>query len=156
MSIVNKLANKESLELSTSAVDYVTFVVQGQLFAVPATHIKEILRHQPLAPVPQADESIAGLMNLRGHIVTAIDPARKLGFEPSVTKTMCMVIEHTNELFALMVDKIGDVLRIGPSQIEANPASLSQSWQALSNGVHKIEGQLIVMLNVDTLFSFQA
>ncbi|RYE39719.1 MAG: chemotaxis protein CheW, partial [Sphingobacteriales bacterium] len=52
---------------------YVSFIVAGQLFGIPVTQVREILKRQDVAHVPLAPKKVAGSLNLRGRIVTAIN-----------------------------------------------------------------------------------
>jgi purine-binding chemotaxis protein CheW len=56
-----------------------TFRIDGLLFGVEITHVQEVLRAQPMTPVPLANAAVRGLINLRGQIVTALDLRHRLG-----------------------------------------------------------------------------
>jgi purine-binding chemotaxis protein CheW len=91
------------------------------------------------------------LLNLRGRIVTAIDlrlrlglPAREDGATP-----VAVGIEERGELYGLIVDRVGDVLRLERSTYQPNPANLDQRWGEVCAGVHRLDHELMVVLNVD-------
>jgi purine-binding chemotaxis protein CheW len=131
--------------------DYVTFSAGGQIFGLPIARVQEVFRPARITRVPLAGAQIAGVLNLRGRIVTAIDmrnrldlQARAEGLEP-----MAIGIEMRGESFGLLVDTLGEVLRLADADIEANPVNLDRKLASVSAGVHRLDGQLLVVLDVD-------
>src|SRR5580692_5233269 len=61
---------------------YVTLTVAGQLCGIPVLGVRDILAEQPITRIPLAPPDIAGSLNLRGRIVTAIDLRRRLNLPP--------------------------------------------------------------------------
>jgi purine-binding chemotaxis protein CheW len=92
-------------------------------------------------------------MNLRGHIVTAINRRRKLGITPPDlnARSMCLVIDHQGELVSLLVDSIGDVMDVPRKDIINNPASLNEAWKKVSFGIVRLAKELLVVLQADML-----
>jgi purine-binding chemotaxis protein CheW len=101
--------------------------------------------------VPLAGAQIAGVLNLRGRIVTAIDMRSRLGLQAreEALAPMAIGIESRGESFGLLVDALGEVLRLSDSDIEANPINLDRKLAGVSAGVHRLDGQLLVALDVD-------
>lgn len=133
----------------------VTFRVAGQLFGLQATKVRDVLRPAALMRVPLAKSYVAGAMNLRGHIVTAINLKSKLGIDKTQEnkRSMCLVVEHHGELVSLLVDSIGDVMDYAEADIASNPASLSEAWKAVSAGIVRLKNELLVILQPETLLS---
>jgi len=151
MGILRQRANT-----SSDGEQLVTFTVDGQVFGIPALSVRDVLRQQPLTSVPLARPEIAGAINLRGHIVTAIDlrarlgaPARDIG-----AKSMCVVVESTGESFCLIVDAVGDVISVRDSEIEPNPGSLPAIWAQIARGVYRASDRLLLLLDVDQMLAF--
>ncbi len=149
---MNAISNIHAVRASAS--DYLTFVVGQQMFAVRAVEVRDVLRRQTIAPIPRAPSQVAGLMNLRGHIVTALDLHVILNCakwdEP---RPMSIVVEHRGEPFCLMVDRVGEVLSVAESEIEANPGSMPPALSAYSRGVVKSGEHLILILELTHLFT---
>jgi purine-binding chemotaxis protein CheW len=105
------------------------------------------LRH-PLAP-----PSIAGSLNLRGRIVTAINMRACLDMADRApgAKTMSVVVENKGELYSLMIDSVGDVMNLPYSDYEKNPATLNPQWRALCQGIYRLKDKLLVVLDVPRL-----
>jgi purine-binding chemotaxis protein CheW len=133
--------------------DYVTFATAGQIFGLPIARVQEVFRPTRITRVPLAGEQIAGVLNLRGRIVTAIDVRRRLGLQAREEglAPMAIGIEFRGESFGLLVDTLGEVLRLSDGDIEANPINLDRKLAGVSAGVHRLHGQLLVVLDVDSV-----
>ena len=131
--------------------DYVTFTTAGQIFGLPIARVQEVFRPTRITRVPLAGAQIAGVLNLRGRIVTAIDMRSRLGLpvREGAAAPMAIGIESRSESFGLLVDALGEVLRLSDGDIEANPVNLDRKLAGVSAGVHRLDGQLLVVLDVD-------
>jgi purine-binding chemotaxis protein CheW len=131
--------------------EFVTFVVAGQMFGLPIARVQDVFKPARITRVPLAAPEIAGVLNLRGRIVTTIDMRRRLGVEPrdEGAAPMAIGIEANGESFGLLVDAVGEVLKVPASDREANPINLDGKLAALSGGVYRLEGQLLVVLEID-------
>jgi purine-binding chemotaxis protein CheW len=136
--------------------DFVTVRLAGQLVGIPVLSVHDVLSPQKITFVPHAPESVAGVLNLRGRIVTAIDLRRRLGLPPRENgqASMSVVIEHNGDPYSLQIDSVGEVLSLSSDVYERNPVSLDQVWQVISNGIYKLDGELIVVLDIDRLLDF--
>lgn len=141
--------------MSADAEMLVTMRVHGQLFGVPVQHVRDVLREQKMAQVPLAPPEIAGSINLRGRIVTVMNVRErlKLPAKKDDSRQMFVVIEHKNELYSLMVDKVGDVMNIAHNKIEKTPANMSANWREVASGIHRLDGELLVIINPEKLMT---
>jgi purine-binding chemotaxis protein CheW len=96
----------------STADRYCTFWVDGLFFGVEVCDVQEVLRYHDMTPVPRAPESVFGLINLRGQIVTALDLRHRLGLSerPVGQLPMNVVVRSRDEVVSLLVDDIGDVI----------------------------------------------
>jgi purine-binding chemotaxis protein CheW len=131
--------------------EYVTATVGGQLFGLPIARVQDVFVLDRLTRVPLAPPEIAGVLNLRGRIVTAIDLRRRLGLAPLAEprKRMAIGIECKGESFGLLIDAIGEVMNLPSSGREDNPVNLEARLARVSAGVHRLEDRLMVVLDVD-------
>jgi purine-binding chemotaxis protein CheW len=131
--------------------EYVTATVAGQLFGLSIARVQDVFVLDRLTRVPLSPPEIAGVLNLRGRIVTAIDLRRRLGLAPSgeARKRMAIGIEHKGESYGLLIDVIGEVLNLPSSGREGNPVNLEARLARVSAGVHRLEDRLMVVLDVD-------
>lgn len=148
MSVVTAM---DSAADQTGARDFVTMSVGDQLFGIPVLAVQDVLSAQRITRIPLAPPEVAGALNLRGRIVTAIDLRRRLGLPPRDAEkaAMSVVVDHRGELFSLIVDVVGEVMTLTADSFESNPPTLSATWREVSAGVYRLEAnRLLVVLDV--------
>jgi len=135
---------------------YVSIVIDGQLFGIPVLIVHDVLGPQRITRIPLAPPEVAGSLNLRGRIVTAIDVRLCLGLEKRSADqpSMSVVVDHGTEFYSLIVDNVGEVLTLPASSMERNPATLDPRWREISNGIYRLDEQLLVVLDADRLLDF--
>lgn len=136
---------------------FVTVYVDRQLFGIPVERVQDILVPEKIARIPLAPPEVAGSINLRGRIVTVIDVRTRLGLEKQEKaggNVMCVTVETGQELYSLRVDSVGNVLSLPVRSIEPNPSTLDPRWRTISAGVMRLEGELLIVLDVDSFLSF--
>ena len=136
-----------------TAEEFVTVTIAGQLFGLPIEQVQDVFMPDAITEVPLAAREVAGVLNLRGRIVTAIDMRKRLSLpmrEDGATR-MAVGIESKGESYGIVIDEVGEVLRLPQSTFEANPANLDPRWASISGGVQRLEGELMVILDVDRL-----
>jgi purine-binding chemotaxis protein CheW len=134
-----------------NVIEYVTVLIDDQLFGLPISRVQDVFMPNRLTRVPLASPEIAGVLNLRGRIVTAIDMRRRLGLPPRADGRPAMAVgtEFKDESYGLLIDSVGEVLKLADNTREPNPVNLDQHLTQVSGGVHRLEGQLMVILDVD-------
>lgn len=141
----------------SDSVDLVTVTIAGQLLGIPILSVEDVLGPQKISKIPLAHPAVAGVLNLRGRVVTAIDVRTRLGLPPndSGEPSMSVVVEHEREPYSLLVDSVGDVLSVPTSSYEPNPATLDARWARVSAGIYQLEDDLLVALEVGALLDFE-
>ncbi len=136
---------------------FVSFVIADQLFGIPVTQVQDVLARCDITPVPLAPPEVAGSLNLRGRIVTAIEVRRRLGLEPRQADApwMNIVVEHAHELYSLIVDSVGEVLNLPAADKERNPATLEPEFAEFSRGIYRLENRLLVELDAAALLRLE-
>ncbi|WP_068087213.1 chemotaxis protein CheW [Polycladidibacter stylochi] len=136
-------------------IQYVTVMIGGQLFGLPISRVHDVFVPEQVTRVPLAPREVEGVLNLRGRIVTAINMRRRLQLPPleDTKDIMAVGIEHKGESFGLVIDTVGEVLNLPKREQEANPSNLDKRWAEISGGVHRLSGQLMVIIDVDRLLS---
>jgi purine-binding chemotaxis protein CheW len=134
---------------------FLTLTVAGQGCAVPVLLVRDVLGPQAITRIPLAPPEIAGSLNLRGRIVTAVDLRLRLGLPPreATTAPMSVVVEQSGELYSLQVDEVGEVVPLPASGFEPNPPTLDPFWRDVSRGVHRQEDRLVIALEVDRVLA---
>ena len=133
-----------------TANEYVTVKIDGQLFGLPIEQVEDVFMPDAITMVPLSNPEVAGVLNLRGRIVTAIDMRQHLRLPPREDegKAMAVGVEYNQESYGLIIDQVGEVLRLSKSTFEKNPANLDERWSSISIGVHRLENELLVVLDV--------
>ena len=135
--------------------EFVTMRVGGQLFGISVMAVQDVLRRQRIAKVPLAPKVVAGLLNLRGRIATAIDMRVRLGMDPfeNLSQAMNVVVEYRGDLYSMVVDSVGEVLSLPLDKFEHSPVNMSDSWRSVSAGVFKLDSNLLVILDVESIIN---
>jgi purine-binding chemotaxis protein CheW len=131
--------------------EYVTAMIGGQLFGLPISRVQDVFIPERMTRVPLAPPEIAGILNLRGRIVTAVDMRAKLGLEKRTSgrPPMAVGIDVRGESYGLLIDEIGEVLRLPDSERCPNPVNLDERLVKWASGVHQLDSQLLVLLDVE-------
>lgn len=149
------MSNVRNADISTdhSAEEYITVMIADQLFGLRILEVQDVFMPEAITAVPLASEDVAGVLNLRGRIVTAIDMRKRLGLPPLEQNhhAMAVGIESKGESYGLIIDKVGEVHRLSHDTFEPNPANLDPRWAAVSAGVHRLDGKLMVVIDVDRI-----
>ena len=137
--------------------EYVTVTIGDHMFGLPICRVQDVFVPDRLTRVPLAPPEVAGILNLRGRVVTAIDMRSRLDFgerEPG-TPVMAIGIELKGESYGLLVDAVGEVMRLHNSACEAKPANLDPRLSRVAAGIYRLEGQLMVVLDVDRVLDIR-
>jgi purine-binding chemotaxis protein CheW len=128
---------------------FCTFLLEGYLFGVPVPQVQEVIRFQPMTPVPLAPPEVKGMINLRGQIVLAIDLRQRLSLSPRPEGELPMnvVVRTADGAISLLVDEIGDVIEVEQSSFETPPETLQGPVRSTILGVYKLEGRLLHVLD---------
>jgi purine-binding chemotaxis protein CheW len=134
-----------------SLKEYVTATIGGQLFGLPILRVQDVFAPERVTRVPLAPPEIAGVLNLRGRIVTLIDLSRRLGLDQGGQRgpVMAIGVESRGESYGLLIDSIGEVLKLDEDAREANPLNLDPALARVSAGIYRLDGQLLMLLDVD-------
>lgn len=127
-----------------------TFYLDGQIFGIEVQSVQEVIKYQSMTKVPLSDDSVCGLINLRGQIVTAIDLRTRLGLperSPDQLPMNIIVRGPSGCATSFLVDRIGDVKMINSQRMERPPGTLTGIAGALVRGAYKTDAELILILD---------
>ena len=130
---------------------YVTAMIDGQLFGLPIVRVQDVFIPERLTRVPLAPPEIAGVLNLRGRIVTLIDLRRRfgLGERKEGEDVMAIGVESRGESYGLLIDRVGEVVELDGVAREPNPVNLDQRLAQMSSGIYRLDDQLLIVVDVD-------
>jgi purine-binding chemotaxis protein CheW len=121
--------------------EYVTALIGGQLFGLPILRVQDVFAPERLTAVPLSPPEVAGVLNLRGRIVTLIDMRCRLGLGSRV--------ESRGQSYGLLIDSVGEVLKLDNQSWEPNPSNLDARLASVSTGIYRLDSQLLMVLDVD-------
>jgi purine-binding chemotaxis protein CheW len=140
------------------STEYVTAMIGGQLFGLPIACVQDVFMPDRMTQVPLSSPDIAGILNLRGRIVTVIDMRCRLGVpqQKSEQPPMAIGIECRGESYGLLIDDIREVMMLPDSMRETNPVNLDPLLAQVSSGVIRLDAQLLVVLDIDRVLQVSA
>ena len=138
-------------------IEFVTVLIADQLFGLPISRVHDVFMVDRLTRVPLAPPEIAGILNLRGRVVTMIDMRRRLDLpaREEGRGNMAVGIEHRGESYGLLIDSVGEVLKISAASRDPNPVNLDPRWARVAEGVVQLEDRLMVVLDVERVLELK-
>jgi purine-binding chemotaxis protein CheW len=135
----------------------VTFKTGDYIFGVDVLQVQEVLKHQQLTPVPLATDEVRGLINLRGHIVTAIGMRERLKLKAASDETtqMNLIVSLRDGSASLVVDSVGDVITVDQRRYKSRPSNLKAPLKDIVTGVYELEKGLLLHINPDNACTTQ-
>jgi len=141
----------------TGEIEFVTVTIGEQLFGLAIDRVHDVFAAERLTRVPMARGEIAGILNLRGRIVTAIDMRKCLDLPPKeeCTNQMAVGIEFGGESYGLLIDEVGEVMKLPAVQQETVPVNLDSRWRSVAAGIYRLEEDLMIILDIDRVLDVQ-
>ena len=135
-----------------------TFFVEGLFLGIDVRNVQEVFRYQEMTPVPRSAKVVSGLINLRGQVVVAVDLRRRLELpdRSGGQLPMNVVVRTDDGPVSLLVDEIGDVVEVDAATFEPPPVTIEGATRAVVTGVHKFDGQLLMLLDIAKLIETAA
>ncbi len=144
------------------AKQYLVFSLCGETFALAIQGVKEIIEYGQLTEVPMMPKLVRGVINLRGAVVPVIDLAVRFGRAPTVVaRRTCIVIveivddDGTKQVIGVIVDAVNEVVEISPQEIEPPPSFGARIRVDFIEGMGKVGGQFIILLNLTHTLSIE-
>jgi purine-binding chemotaxis protein CheW len=160
---VAPLSRVAARPVSSEPAQYLTFMLGGETFAIGILAIKEIIEYQSLTAVPMMPECVRGVINLRGAVVPVMDLQARFGRPSSpITKRTCIVIVEVRaqtengpegQVIGVLVDAVNEVIDIAPGEVEPPPAFGARIRTDFMQGMGKVKGKFVILLDVDQVFS---
>lgn len=140
---------------TTCDQQFATFYVGDLLLGVDIRHVQEINRQLDVTPVPNAPPHVRGVINLRGEVATVLNLRTVLGLpqEEPTTDTRNLIVHSDDESIGLWVDRIGDILTVSPDAIAPPPANVDGVDGRFFRGVHTMDTDIVVLLDVDQVLN---
>jgi purine-binding chemotaxis protein CheW len=134
-----------------------TFYIGATLFGVNAMDVQEVVQLNHLTPVHHASDYIAGIINLRGQIVTVVNLQRRLEIEAQVNLPArdIFIVSSQGENIGLLVDEAADVIPGDLDDLDPLPANMSAAQQKFLQGICQSETRPIAILNINAVLAME-
>jgi purine-binding chemotaxis protein CheW len=145
----------EAQAKSNESEQIVGLELAGELYGVEIGHVQEIIRMQPITMVPNGPAFVEGLTNLRGRVIPVMDLRKRFGLATSepTRRSRIVVAELGGQTVGLIVDAVSEVLRVSADEVESPSALVTTEDSAYLRGVAKLEGRLVLLLELSRILS---
>ena len=140
---------------STQKIQTILIHIGNHIFGINISIIHDVLFEQKITSVPLAQPEIMGVINLRGKIVTVLNMRKILGlkdFDDRVRKNH-IIIQYNDELFDIVVDKVGEVITFDSNEILQTPIIIDSEWQKIVIGIVKQRDTIVSLINTDKIIA---
>lgn len=146
-------SSMESKTTNEAVLQFVTFTLNDEEYAVDILKVQEINRITDITAVPNSPDYVEGVVNLRGKVIPVINLRKKFGFEerPTDDSSRIIIMEIQGITNGVIVDSVSEVLRIPSSKVESAPPMSSDSTNIFIKGLAKLDNRLIILLDTDKL-----
>ncbi len=148
------LGEEKSGEFGVGGRQFVTIRLGNQMIGLPIEKVHDVFFPNNFTPVPLSQCQIAGVLNLRGRIVTIIDLSKIMGLtavNEEIGERPAVGVNYANESYGLLTDTLGEVVTLADDLFEPNPVNIDAAWANLSLGTYRLEHELLVVLDIDAL-----
>ncbi len=152
---IQQKRGKENGGVTLEVKQYVTFVIAGESYGVPVLKVQEIIGMTEIVPVPNSEEFLKGVINLRGSVVPVVDMRKRFCLEERDYDmfTVIIIVEVKGLLVGMIVDAVSDVADIPASAIQGTPHLSSKIDREFISGIGNINNKLAIILDIDRIFS---
>jgi purine-binding chemotaxis protein CheW len=141
------------------ARQYLTFVLDEEMFALEIVKVREVLEFSTVTKVPRTPEFMSGVINLRGSVVPVVDLRLKFGMEKTAkTIDTCIIIveidiDEETTILGILADSVQEVIDMDASQIEPPPRIGTRLKTEFIQGMGKRGDEFLILLDIDKVFS---
>jgi purine-binding chemotaxis protein CheW len=155
---ISTVSQDETFEGTGEVLQLVSFQIGPEEYAIDILGVQEIIRMVEITPVPNAPHYVEGVVNLRGKVIPIINFRTRIGLvvaEPT-KDTRIVVVEVGHLILGFIVDSVEEVLRLPEELIESPPTIGRGGADGFHKGVGRVEGRLLILLNLELLFGVEA
>ena len=136
----------------------VVFGLGKEEFGIDISRVREIVKLQNITTIPQSMDFVEGIVNIRGQIVPIVDLCKRFlvadRSESVDAERRIIVVNMSGQNIGILVDGVSEILRIPDEAIEPTPPIVASGVSSdFIRGVAKVEGRLIIFLDLDRIFS---
>ncbi len=139
---------------------YLTFVIDGETYAVPVGKVREVLEYIKPSKLPNTDDFLKGLINVRGTGIPLVDLRRKFGMgEIPVSKDTAIIVmeilaaDGDQRIIGAIADEVHEVIEMDEAELEGPPRFGTAVDAEFVRSVGKRDGRFVFVLDIDGIFS---
>lgn len=155
---VQESTEEQELEeqLAEETSQFLSFIVEDEFFGLELLAVHEILKPVPITRVPNVEDYILGVINLRGEIIPILDLKKRfdLGYTDLRASSRFIVIMQNEKRIGIFVDEVKQVLKVPESCLSYTTDDLHLSYGKLIDSVSRMNEQLILNLDIEELVGF--
>jgi purine-binding chemotaxis protein CheW len=131
-------------------MQFVVFKIKNEEYGVEITSVEEILKYQEITNVPQADEFVLGIINLRGKVIPIYNLKKKFYGENIIISddTRIVVINYQDVSVGMVVDSVSEVLRLPEENIDLTNSIFSENNNNTITGIGKLDDRLLMIIDI--------
>ncbi len=144
----------EDFEDENTMIDkYLTFTVADEDFGIEIRYIRDIIKKQKITSVPDTDDYLKGIINLRGKVIPVIDVRVRFKLpEIEYDDRTCIIVVNMNDVITgLIVDRVSEVIDIPESNVDAPPSAGRKKGSHYISGMGKIDDSVKMILDINKL-----
>ncbi len=136
-------------------LQYNLFKLHGLLFGIPVERIDYISMEGTVIDVPLSDDTVRGIMSLRGEIITVLDLPKRVKFQADgeLSSRIYVIIRGHNEKAGFAVERVLDNIYAAKAELFPAPASMTGLDAKSVSAIHRRDGALVPILNVDYILA---
>jgi chemotaxis signal transduction protein len=141
---------------------YLTFGIDGEVFAVPVSKVREVLEYIKPTKLPKTADFLKGIINVRGSGIPVVDLRLRFGMpEIPVTRDTAIIVMEISQggeggiLMGALTDEVHEVIEIDDEHMEGAPRFGTKIDTSFIHGVGKRDDKFIIVLDMDRAFSGQ-
>lgn len=142
---------------SEEVIQFLSFSVSNEIFGIELVHVHEILRPVFITRIPNVEDHILGVVNLRGEIIPIVDLKKKFdqGFVEINKSTRIVVLENNSKRFGLVVEEVKQVIKILKSTISGINNHMSSSFNHMIDYVGRSGDTIVLIVELKKLINFE-
>lgn len=149
------LQDETEREQNAMEQQLVVFELAGENYGLDIAAVEGIIKMQAITKMPQAPAFVEGVTNLRGLVVPVIDLRNRFGLpaQDATRNTRIVVVYMGSTKVGMVVDGVSQVLHVQDEWVEPPPPMVTTANSAFIKGIAKLEGQLIILLDLTKVLS---
>jgi purine-binding chemotaxis protein CheW len=150
-----KAQSADKNQMIEDKIQLVSFIIGIEEFGIDILHVQEIIKLIHITRVPNAEEYIAGVINLRGKVIPVMNMRKRLEMEEKEydSDMRIIVVEVNKIVMGFIVDNVNEVIRIDRNTLEETPKSYNSRVFDFVNNIAKLSDRLIILIDLEKLIS---